>query len=87
MKITRTSRGFEVILHQPYLDDRGGMMKRLVGQSSAIGDYEDALDKPGSSFLWIGDFFHLGREEVEELISHLQTWMDTGSLGYEEETR
>ncbi len=54
--------------------------ERLAAQSSAIGDYEDSFERPGSSFLWIGDYHHLNREEVQQLVNHLQSWLKTGSL-------
>jgi len=52
----------------------------LIQESSAIGDYEDAFDKPGSSFLWVGRYHHLNRMEVAELIERMQHWLDTGRL-------
>lgn len=82
MKITHNARGFEMIA------------ETNIYQSSAIGDYEDSFDRPGSSFLWInGD--HFDREDVQWLVGkddwsdmhlpeearpHLQAWLDTGSL-------
>lgn len=60
--------------------------KRLVSQSSIVGDYEDSLDRPGSSALWIGDEHHLSREEVAEFVEHLNAWLKTGSLEVVEET-
>lgn len=71
MKIERTERGFEKLL------DDGGYA--IVRQSSAIGDYPDAFDKPGSSFLWI-DGRSLSRSQVAELTAHLHHWLMTGSL-------
>lgn len=46
---TVTARGFEIINFQ----DRHGLDCSLQ-QSSAIGDYADALNNPGSSFVWLG---------------------------------
>lgn len=58
-------------------------------QSSAIGDYEDSLENPGSSFLWIGDE-HCDREAVKDYLDdgffsknlepHIEAWLTTGSL-------
>lgn len=80
MKVTHTSRGFEIIENQ-------GCCK--VQQSSAIGEYEDSFEKPGSSFLWFGEE-HLTREQVsdylkhdlipEPLVEHCKAWLETGSL-------
>lgn len=82
MKLDTTGRGFEVLFHDAYpppatSDDTS---TRLVGQSSAIGDYDDSFSHPGSSFLWVGDGHHLNREEVAQLVTHLQSWLMTGSL-------
>lgn len=71
--IWRTDRGFEFVK-----DDDGN---RVLQQSSSIGEYPDAFDKPGSSALWIGDSSH-NRESVQEVIKHLQHWLLTGSLDY-----
>lgn len=78
MKIETTQRGFETINHKCNLEDKPP--ERLVQQSSAIGDYEDAFDRPGSSFLWIGDNHHLNREEVTEFRDSLNRWLETGYL-------
>lgn len=80
MKVERTERGFERIEVLEYANAPTKMV-RLVQQSSAalVELYYDALDRPGTSALWIGDN-HLNREQVRELIGHLQSWLDTGSL-------
>jgi hypothetical protein len=78
MNLTKTERGFERIDHDTYIDGMGD--KRLVAASSAIGDYPDAFDRPGSSFLWIGENHHLSREEVKEFAVRLNAWFKTGSL-------
>lgn len=73
----RTSeRGFQALVIKDA--DRGDF--GVVRQSSAIGSYENSVDKPGSSFLWIGDEVLFNREEVKELISYLQHWLETGDL-------
>lgn len=79
MKVEKTDRGFPVIEHPVYASDTGEIA-RLVQQSSAVGDYPDAFVNPGSSFLYVGDAHHLNREEVVELIAHLQRWVETGDL-------
>lgn len=78
MNLTTSQRGFEVVQHEAYLPPHPEL--RLVGQSSAIGGYEDALSRPGSSFLWVGREHHLDRGEVAELAAHLRAWLATGSL-------
>lgn len=122
MNIDYTDRGFEVI----HFEDRAGHPCSLQ-QCSSIGDYGDAMERPGTSAVWIGsddamprvmarDATKLGRpeliegievyngnpvgwvdwdippevsmrtranltrEQVRELIAHLQAWLDTGSF-------
>lgn len=80
MIVDKTPRGFEIIRYgDSYLPDNN---PRLVQQSSAIGNYEDSMGRPGSSFLWIGEH-KLDREDVAELVEHLQAWLKTGSLEIE----
>ena len=76
LEVTPTLRGFGIITHK---SSPTWLPERLVQESSAIGDYEDAFDNPGSSFLWIGSH-ELNREEVAEFIQHLQHWLDTKCL-------
>lgn len=75
----KTSRGFHGYEAEKYQNERGEFI-RLVQESSAIGDADDAFDKPGSSFLWVCEHLHLSREEVVSLIQHMQRWVDTGTL-------
>jgi len=78
MEIERSERGFDFLIHPAYLPEDD--FSRLASQSSAIRDYEDAWDRPGSSCLWIGEHHHLNREEVAQFVAHLQAWLNTGSL-------
>jgi hypothetical protein len=78
MTKTKNGRGFTAVTHPAYLPDVGE--KRLVQQSSAVGDYNDAFDRPGTSFLWVGEHHHLNREEVADLAAYLNNWLTTGSL-------
>lgn len=109
----RNQNGFGYI---EFVDRYGN--KCSLQQSSVIGDYEDSLDRPGSSMVWLGiddprprilaskarehgidttetvgwiNFplsddillstrMHLDREQVKELISNLQKWLDTGEF-------
>lgn len=77
MRIEVSDRGFEVLVHEGYAPAEPA---RLAGQSSGIGEYEDAFRRPGSSFLWIGSNHHLNREQVKELTEHLTRWLETGSM-------
>ena len=79
MKIEKTERGFIVVVHDTYSSNPHPA--RLVGESSAIGNDDDAFDNPGSSALWIGDNFHLNRKEVAELVGLLQGLLDNKRLG------
>ena len=85
MKVVRSERGFERIVHDSYANEPVPDCT-LVGASSAIGNYEDSWDRPGSSFLWIGNTdhaMHINRDEVRELIVHLQSWVESGNLAIE----
>ena len=84
MELVETDRGFFVVIHDVYPPDPRISPGRVVQESSAIGDYEDSFDCPGSSFLWVGNDFHLNREEVSELVRYLETWLSTGRLSGEE---
>jgi len=66
MKTVVSHRGFNFI-------KRGE--ERIVSESSAIGDYEDSFDLPGSSYLWVGDN-QLDREEVGRLCNALTHWLE-----------
>ena len=77
MKAVKIDRGFIVVECEEYISDQPA---RLIGESSAIGLYNDAWDNPGSSFLWIGEDHHLNREEVKELIDRMQYWLDNKRL-------
>lgn len=48
-QVEKTERGFEFV---KFVDAYG--LKCSVQQSSAIGDLDEDLENPGSSFLWIG---------------------------------
>lgn len=81
VSVIYTSRGFEVLVGT---DTR-------VQQGSAIGEYADALERPGSSFLWIGEIQY-DRDEVfaalvnglvpDDVRPFVQAWSDTGSLSW-----
>lgn len=78
MRASETDRGFVIVCEEEYLDPHP--MTRLIQESSQIGDYEDSADRPGSSYLWVGDKHHLNREQVAELIYRMQHWLITGRL-------
>jgi len=74
-----TPRGFTVVVEEKY-QNQPGEFTRLIQESSAIGDYEDSDEKPGSSYLWVGQDHHLNREQVQELINRMQVWLKFGRL-------
>jgi hypothetical protein len=79
MEAILTGRGFRAVVHEKY-QNTPGEFTRLVQESSAIGDYEDSYEKPGSSYLWVGNDHHLNREEIAELIERMQYWLENGRL-------
>ena len=65
--------------------NRGFEMAHYAGiclqQSSEIGDYEDAFDKPGSSAIWVREpSGSINREGVAETRDALTRWLETGSF-------
>ena len=78
METTTSNRGFRYVLHPKYLAPHKPI--KLVSESSAIGDYEDSFEKPGSSYLWIGEHHHLNREEVQELVDMMAHWLQNNRL-------
>ncbi len=83
MQGKKTERGFVVVVEEKYQNDPGEFT-RLIQESSAIGDYDDAFDRPGSSYLWVGSDHHLNREQVKELIERMQNWLTSGRLAVDE---
>ena len=83
--IGRTERNFEFAEFPDHYNEPCS-----IQQSSAIGDAEDAFERPGSSFLWLGRDcpdkddckarMHLSPKQVEALIVMMQRWLDTGCL-------
>jgi len=78
MKLEKNARNFALVLHPKYVPPHVQM--RLVAESSAVGDYDDSLSHPGSSYLWIGEHHHLDRDEVAQLVTYLKTWLKTKRL-------
>ena len=85
MKAIRTERGFVLVEHPTHTNKPKD--ERLIQESSAIGDYENSFDMPGSSYLWVGARHHLNREEVRELIDHMENWLETGRLHADNDTQ
>lgn len=71
LSYSTTDRGFNTIT-----DARG----IIVHESSVVGDYDDAWDRPGSSALWFCSQSQLNREQVRELSAALNHWLETGRL-------
>lgn len=81
MRCKETDRGFRMIEAPIY---EGRQPTRLVWESSAIGDYPDAMKRPGSSYLYIGTEHLLNREQVKELVDRLSHWLEQGRLQLDE---
>jgi hypothetical protein len=82
VKVTYSNkrRGFQDLALFSATDPADGLSIR---ESSAIGDYEDSFDIPGSSSLYIGvsgNESAYDREEVASVIDILQWWLDSGRL-------
>lgn len=73
-----TDRGFQMLTASKYASDPPENT-RLLQQSSVIR-YNDGLDRPGSSCLWVGEDHHLNRRQVQELRDYLTHWLETGKL-------
>ena len=76
-KVITTERGFELINFQ----DAYGIVCSL--QQSSLAGYR----LPGATAVWLGcgqNRMHLKRGQVQELITVLQAWLDTGSFVKEE---
>ena len=81
--VEKTDRGFEFF---ELGDDRYNKM--VVQQSSAVGEYEDSFDRPGSSYLGVRfkdpdakiQMAHLSREEVAGLVTRCEAWLGSGSF-------
>lgn len=74
MKVEKTDRGFEIIR----FEDHNGTPCTLQQSSRAI------TETPGSSAVWLGtgdhNRMHLEMEQVKELVTHLQWWIDNCSF-------
>lgn len=85
-KYSKNARNFELIEFRDAYDKECSLQ-----QSSIIGEYDDAYDRPGSSCVWLGrdpdpadtqssTRMHLNREQVADLVDQLQCWLDTGAF-------
>jgi len=83
MRTKKADRGFVAVVEEKY-QNKPGEFTRLMQESSAIGNYEDSFDIPGSSFLWIGQDHHLNREQIKQFIDHLQYWIDNKRLNVDD---
>ena len=80
MKAEKTGRGFVCVTHRCYPPKEQEEDALLIQESSVVGEYDDALEKPGSSSLWVGEHHHLNREEVAELVIRMNHWLKVGRL-------
>jgi hypothetical protein len=70
--------GLQCLVDSEFEDTK--QVSPMVIQSSERGHYYDARDRPGSSYLYIGQKHQLCREEVAQLIAHLTNWLAKGQL-------
>jgi len=74
--LSRNGRGFQRV----ELDGPIGIDLHLQ-QSSVVGDYHDAINRPGTSAVWIGvgcQRLHLNREQAMFVLRHLRSWVAFG---------
>lgn len=74
--VVQSDRGFRRV-------EIGG--ETIVAESSGVGDYDDSLERPGSSFLWTFAVGQIDREEVAGLVTVLQHWLEHKRLPPPEE--
>ncbi len=79
MQYITTDRGFRQVLHPEYAS-REGKATPVVAESCVIGEYDDSMTRPGSSYLLVRSCHHLNRQEVAELVAAMQHWLDTRRL-------
>ena len=79
MRIKVSDRGFRFLMAEKY-QNMPGEFTKLLSESSAVGEYDDSFENPGSSYLWVGQDHHLNREEVAKMIEIMQHWLDKKRL-------
>jgi len=77
MEFEKSERGFICVTHLKYGSTE---QERILQESSIIGDYSNSMKNPGSSYLWVGEYHHLDREGVAELINILEYWLENKRL-------
>lgn len=78
MKVELTERGFELVKFK----DANGKDCSLQ-QSSAIGEKDEDMLNPGTSFIWLGREpcrMHLNRQQTFLLAMKLMNWLDHGKF-------
>lgn len=79
MEIRRTPRGFEKIEFLDYYNEEAELQQSSVALT----------EQPGWGAIWLGQpghRMHLEYSQVQELMKHLQAWIDTGSFEIPHET-
>lgn len=80
MKSSMTEQGFVVVKHRGVI---------VIQESAAMACNEhgnlpaDAVDNPGSSYLWVGEH-HFDREEIAELAARMNYWLAHKRLANDE---
>ena len=78
MVIHKTTCGFQRL---EFKDHNGEPCS--LQQSSAVGGYKNAIDCPGSSYVWLGtepNRMHLNREQVKDIMKLLTNWLKRGKF-------
>ena len=77
MKVDYNERNFEIVRFNDWYNEPSSLQ-----QSSLADD-----DIPGHSAIWLGvneNRMHLSRELLQELMPHLNSWLETGSFCIQE---
>ena len=75
MKVEHTHHGLELISHPEYPPD-----PEYSPYSVAVSMLVQTSSRAYPASLWFGKNHHLSRDEVIDLIAHLQSWVDTESF-------
>jgi hypothetical protein len=75
MVIEQFNDGLSYLSHLTYLGYSDVLLEESLNTDIVL-----AGAVPGSSYLWVGGMHCLSREEVRELVGHLNRWLETKTL-------
>lgn len=93
--VEKTNRGFELVEFKDLYDKRCSLQQSSLATDAAIwlgcDDAEPRVLIPGEGWQPVAmpanyianTRMHLNQDQVRELVSHLQRWLDTGSFNGE----